>query len=160
MKPNIFLPSMKLDNEKINKLFTLFIIFNRELQFPRIKIIVTFWIRHIAFRIRVGSNPVHWVEVQYFFEGFRWVCSSILIHEPVFGKVRSSRFDFSWFGLAFVPFPILSSGFLEGFKRVHSSVWVDDLGFKWVRNSTCQVRNTVRSSLFLGLIQHFFEYIT
>ena len=51
------------------------------------------------------------------FRGFGWVCSSILVDEPGFTRVR--KFDVSRFGPGSGPFlaeHVRSSGFLEGFK--------------------------------------------
>ena len=61
---------------------------------------------------RVGSKPVHGFEDWDFW----WVHSSILVDETVFGRVRSS---------VFLPKQVPNSGFLEGFKSVQSSFFVD-----------------------------------
>ena len=78
----------------------------------------------------VGPNPICGSEVGIF-GGFYWVHSSVLIGKPEFRKVRSSFF--SRFGPGFGSFfdkHVQSSGYLEGFKLVQSSVLVDEPGFE------------------------------
>ena len=58
-----------------------------------------------------------------------------------------SKFSFSRFGPRFGLFLVKyvwSSGFLEGFEWVWNSVLGDELGFEWVRISTCQVRSGLK----------------
>ena len=65
--------------------------------------------------------------------GFFLKCRSILVDESGFG--RGSMFGVFGFGPAFGPFlakHVQSSGFLEGFQRVRSSVLVDKPGFESV----------------------------
>ena len=64
---------------------------------------------------------------------------------------KGSVFGFSGFGPEFGPFlseQVVSSGLLEGFKRVWDSILVEEPRFKWIQSSTCQVWSCSKIVIF------------
>ena len=106
-----------------------------------------------TFEIVLGRKKFVGLKVRIF-GGFRWVCNSVLVDEPGFGRDRSLVFPNLGLGLAYFwlnRFEVWA--FRRGLNWFEVRFWWMNLG-----SSEFKVRlikfEEVRSSLYLGSIQH------
>ena len=103
----------------------------------------------------VGSNPVRGSEFGIF-GGFGWVCSSVMVGKPGFGRVQSltsrvrSSLMVEVFSKMFIVVGFVGSEFwiFGGFGWVCSLVLVGKPGFERVRSSTSRVRSSLEFIIF------------